>query len=123
MSQPFSYVIEAGGTGLTGSLKITVNSDVPYYLTNLRDAIVKGTGNIGTESTVVIILINGQKVIFPYIQISTIGGDAPISLTDSVNKITALIAGGGSAPTGNLLIDNDGNFLITNDGDFILSQT
>lgn len=85
-----SFVIASGGHA--GSIQYTAQAgDVPYYVTNIVNARIKGTGNGGTEATVVVILPNNQKLIFPLAQIATIGGAAPSSLTDAVNKLAALI--------------------------------
>lgn len=91
MAVQFSYVIAVGAVGKTGSLEVTVNSDVPYYLCNMQNCKVKGTGNGGAEATVVIIQPGGERILFPLDQIATIGGAVPSSLTDAVNKLAVLI--------------------------------
>jgi len=85
-----SFIIASGGHA--GSIQYTAQAgDVPYYVVNIQNARIKGTGNGGTEATVVLILADKEKIIFPLAQIATIGGAAPVSLTDAVNKLAALI--------------------------------
>lgn len=86
-----SIVIAAGSGTKTGSLKVSVNSDNPFYLCNIRHAKIKADG-VGNAGTVVLLdTLSGQSYQWKYTDITTIGGLAPASLTDAVDKLAALI--------------------------------